>query len=162
MSLPAAVDTVTILLGPLRDSALRPQRGRTLRVRLAQTVRVLDSGAVLRSTYNGVTGEDGIARVRVIASDSDGLDRTGFTYEVYAPDWADQPFDVVLPAAAPVVHVEDLVATTASDGTAVYVPDDTSWVALVEHPTYPGLYIMAGGTILTESPDYPGLYQIGA
>lgn len=163
MTFPATVETVTLTVGPVLEAAGRPRAGVALTARLATRVRITGSGSVVPSLVEARTDSRGIATLVLVATDSEGVDVTGWTYHLTCPGHITAGgIDVALPAAAPVVRVEDLVPTEASDGTVIHLPDDTSWVALTPHPTIPGLYIIAGGSILTESPDHPGLYSIGA
>ena len=163
MSHPLTVDTVTLTVGPVLDAGGTPRRGVPLRVTLATRVRITSSGSVLPSTTTAHTDDTGVASLVLVATDSAGVDVTGWTYRVTCPGVIDPPgVDVALPAAAPTVAVETLVETTTSDGETVWLPDGSSWVALVESDLYPGLYRISGGTHLTESETYPGLYQIGA
>lgn len=120
MPFPVSVQTVTLTLGPLYNAKGDPVQGAILSATLPDVVRILEDGAVLPSTVTARTGADGVASLTVVATDSTGLDRAGFTYRVKAHGLT-TGIDVAMPAAAPAVDVEDLVPVEASSGT-VWVP----------------------------------------
>ena len=163
MTFPASVDTVTLTVGPLLGVGGIPRQGVPLTVTMPRRVLILESGAVLPSVATARTGADGTASLTLVATDSGGLDSNGWTYLVRCPGVLPAAGkQVALPAAAPSVAVETLAEVDTADGETIWVPDGSSWVALVESDLYPGLYRITGGTYLTESETYPGLYEIGA
>lgn len=131
MTFPNTVDTVTLSVGPVLDAGGTPRRGVPLRATLSTRVRILSSGSVLPSTATAHTDADGEASVVLVATDSGGVDVTGWTYRVTCPGTlVTGGVDVALPAAAPAVRVEDLVAVAASDGETVNLPLITADAAI--------------------------------
>lgn len=135
MGFPQTVQTVNLTFGPILDAAGKPLSGKTVRATLSQTIRMIGSGAILSSVVTEKTDSNGIATLELLATDSSGVNVTGFTYKLYAPDWHTAEINVALPKAAPAVHVEDLIPVTANNGTVVYtVLADTAVAELITNP----------------------------
>lgn len=151
MAFPGTVDTVTVTLGPVLTAGGNPLTGAVFKAELPVQVRVTDSGFVLPTTAVAKTGTDGIATLVLVATDSTGIDVTGFTYTITAPSWSSTSQAVALPAASPSVRVEDLVSVTASDGSTIWLPAtlaDTTVAGLVTDTgsaTYTAVAALAGG-----------------
>lgn len=122
MTWPDSVQTVTLTVGPLLDASGSPMERVPLTVILAVPVRITEGGITLPSRVRRLTGPDGTAQVVLVATDSTGVDTTGFRYTVHVPGVTDGPILVALPAAVPTVAVESLVAVAASDGETVSLP----------------------------------------
>lgn len=136
MTFPASVDTVTLTVGPLYDAGGLPRRGVPLTVTLAQVVTVTgEAGMVLPSVTTARTDETGVASVVVVATDSAGVDITGWMYHVVCRGVIPAGgINVALPAANPAVAVQDLVGVLAGDGSTVWTPArlaDTTVAGLV-------------------------------
>lgn len=127
MPVPAGLQGVTLTVGPLYSVDTEPIVGAPVRVTLAAQVRITDSGALLPSTESTETDATGLATLELVASDSTGLDTTGFTYNIEVPGLTTgDGVDVILPAENPTVRLEELVAVTQSAGVTLYVPADIS------------------------------------
>lgn len=127
MPVPAGLQGVTLTVGPLYSVDTEPIAGAPVRVTLAAQVRITNSGALLPSTGSTETDATGLATLELIASDSTGLDTTGFTYNIEMPGLTPADgVDVILPAVNPTVRLEEMVAVSQSSGVTLYVPADIS------------------------------------
>jgi len=123
VSFPAPLQTVRLTLGPVLSVDGSPRPGELLVLRTTETLRVAGSGSVLPSQIAAYTDATGTASVEVLATDSVGVDRSGWTYRLTAPGIPEARL-VALPASAPEARVEDLVPTRPASGETVWLPDE--------------------------------------
>lgn len=135
MALPPSISTVTVNFGPFLDFEGAALAGSTT-FEPSTAIRHEATGTpILNKPITVEWDADGMGTVVLPASDSEGLNVTGFTYRVTHrvktpgvknPD----PKSVLLPAAAPVVDLDLTVAATASNGVVVDQPAVTSVAGL--------------------------------
>lgn len=120
---PSGLDGVVLTVGPLYDLVSDPITGLPISITLNAQVRVTGSGSYLPSTEIVETDTDGEASILLVASDSDGLDTTGFTYNINVPGLTpDDGVDVILPKVTTPVRLEDLVPSEPMPGVVVWSP----------------------------------------
>lgn len=151
MALPVSVQTVTVHFGPFLDFLGAPLTGATT-FEPSTAVRHEATGTPILSKPITVEWDaDGMGTVILPATDSTGLNVTGFTYRVTHrvktagvknPDAA----TISLPAAAPEVDLDLLVPTTASNGVVVAQPEVLSVAGLTGVVTGADLLTATGAT----------------
>lgn len=125
MPVPAGLQGVTVTVGPLYSVTGDPIVGLPVQATLEAQVRITASGALLPSTDSTTTDETGAASLEFVASDSTGLDTTGFTYNIYVPGLTPPGgVHVVLPAASTPVQLEQLSPVSQNAGVVLWAPSD--------------------------------------
>lgn len=140
MSLPPVIQTVTVSFGPFIDFQGQPLRGSTTFEPSTPVLAEATGTPILNRTIVVEWDADGMGTVILPATDSVGLDRTGFTYRVTHRTYdsgvpAPTGGNIMLPAAAPNVDLDLLVPVTASNGIVVEQPAVTSVAGLTGAPT---------------------------
>lgn len=134
MSYPAGLQTVTVNCGPYLASGMPLAGKRVVLTPEWQLIHVPTGTVLLSTSIVGTLDAAGTASIVVPASDAAGLNRPNVRYlatfdlgrGVPAPD----PFYVLLPAANPVVDLDQLVPVPDSAGNPVSVPAVTSLAGL--------------------------------
>lgn len=127
MALPPVIQTVTVNFGPMLDFQGQPLRGSTTFEPSTPIMAVATGTPILNRPITVEWDVDGMGSVILPASDSVGINVSGFTYRVThrtfdsgAP--APTGGSIVLPAAAPSVDLDVLVPTTAANGVVIDQP----------------------------------------
>lgn len=114
-------------MGPLYSVTGEPIEGLPVQATLEAQVRITNSGALLPSTDSTTTDATGQAALTFVASDSTGLDTTGFTYTIYVPGFTPPGgVNVLLPAGNPNVRLEEMTPVSQSAGVVLWAPADVT------------------------------------
>ncbi|NUP16484.1 MAG: glycerophosphodiester phosphodiesterase [Streptomyces sp.] len=122
MALPEGIQTVTVT-GRRTHPDGTPMRGT---IRLAPTAGRFvhaDSGLIVQGAAVASFSSDGDVAITVVASDADGINPVGGTYQLTltAYDGKTIAFPVLLPAAAPEVDLAEITPVEAEEGDYVIV-----------------------------------------
>lgn len=115
--LPDDIETVTVTGTYLHPDGTPMQGSVTLTPRPGVIVSAADGTAVQGEASARLDG-DGEFTLIVVATDADGINPTGFTYDVMISfyDARNGAFDIALPAAAPEVSLPAITPVTPADG----------------------------------------------
>ena len=135
MALPPQIQLVTVSFGPFLDFQGQPLAGST-RFEPSTPVNHAATGTpILNRPITVQWDEDGRGLIVLPATDSIGLDVTGFTYRVrhqFVDGNVPAPpsYSIQLPAAAPTVDLDLLIPVPAQNGVVVSVPGVVSVAGL--------------------------------
>lgn len=127
MALPPQIQTVTVSFGPFVDFQGIPLAGSTRFTPSTPVNHAATGTPILNRPINVVWNEDGRGVLVLPATDSVGLDVTGFTYRVqhtFSDGSVPAPpsTSIQLPAAVPTVDLDLLIPVPAQNGVVVSVP----------------------------------------